>query len=268
MEESPRVINHYPRQDSPEQEPIVAQASRHRWADWFRARSSALRLVGLTLILAFGAAFLALALFAYVADGVLEQETQRFDQGVLAWIRQYNSPSLDLAARGVTALGSEGVAALGGLLLLWCGRQRRWGAGAGLVLTVGGAQLLNDLIKQVVHRARPTPIGAALLGQVYSFPSGHAMLGMAFYGFAAYLGWRLLAGSRRLVWVVCLGGLVLLIGLSRLYLQVHYPTDVLAGYLAGFMWLDTILIGGHLLGARTRLIPFLAPKSRQTETSG
>ena len=78
------------------------------------------------------------------------------------------------------------------------------------------------------------------------------MVSLATYGFLAYLGWRLLRGRWRVLWVGALALLVILIGLSRLYLGVHYATDVLAGYLAGFIWLDSIIIGGHVLERRVR----------------
>ncbi len=235
-----------------ESDPVVAQASPGARGAWIQRtgtlRRAAVVRVGLLMLLAFGAAALALSFLLYLADDVLERETQQFDQGVLVWLHQFSSPQLDLAARGVSMFGSELVAVFAVVLLVWCVVQRRWGTAVSLILVVGGAQLLNDLLKQLVHRTRPTPVGATLLGQAYSFPSGHAMVGIAFYTLVAYLGWRLLHGWMRILWVGSLALLVLLIGLARLYLEVHYPTDVLAGYLAGFLWTEAVLVGGHLLG--------------------
>jgi hypothetical protein len=77
--------------------------------------------------------------------------------------------------------------------------------------------------------------------QAFSFPSGHAMVSMAFYCFLAYVSWRVLRGWQRAAWAAGLLLLVLLVGLSRLYLGVHYLTDVAAGYLAGFIWADAVI---------------------------
>jgi undecaprenyl-diphosphatase len=76
------------------------------------------------------------------------------------------------------------------------------------------------------------------------------MVAAAFYGYLAYLAWNLLRGWQRWLAVSGLLVLVFLIGLSRLYLGVHYLTDVVAGYIAGFLWVDAVIIGGHLLSRR------------------
>jgi undecaprenyl-diphosphatase len=115
--------------------------------------------------------------------------------------------------------------------------------------------LLNDVLKDWFQRTRPAPVGALIPAQAFSFPSGHAMVAAAFYLFVGYLAWRLLPGRWR---IVCAVGLVLiafLIGLSRLYLGVHYLTDVVAGYIAGFAWTDAVIVGGHLLVRRRRRAP-------------
>jgi undecaprenyl-diphosphatase len=84
----------------------------------------------------------------------------------------------------------------------------------------------------------------------FSFPSGHAMVSAAFYLFLAYLAWRYLRGPAR---AICIGALILLvglIGLTRMYLGVHYLTDVVAGYLAGFFWTDGVVLAERWLEAR------------------
>jgi len=235
-------------------DPVSAQATPEQWRSLIRHSGSSggqpFREAGVALLLGVAAALLALVTFAFLADGVLDYETHQLDQGVLVWLHQFSSPQMTLAATGVSTFGSELVVVFGVALLVWFGVRRRWGAAASLLLIVGGAQLLNDVLKSTVHRARPTPVGATLLGQAYSFPSGHAMMSAAFYTFVAYLGWRLLSGSARVLWVAAMVLIVLLVGLARLYLEVHYLTDVLAGYLAGFIWADAVLIGGHLLARR------------------
>jgi undecaprenyl-diphosphatase len=78
------------------------------------------------------------------------------------------------------------------------------------------------------------------------------MVAAAFYAFVAYLGWRLLKGWVRVVVCLALSSLVLLIGLSRIYLEAHYVTDIVAGYTAGFLWTEAVILGGRLLGRRNR----------------
>ena len=105
-----------------------------------------------------------------------------------------------------------------------------------LISTVGGF-LLTTFLKEVFERPRPELFYSGYSASFYSFPSGHATVAVGFYGaLTLILAYRLRGFAR---WVVVGVGvsLVLLIGFSRLYLGVHYPTDVLAGYLAAPLWL-------------------------------
>lgn len=236
-------------------DPALATASPRGWRSWLaslaRAGKQRLAGLGLALSLGFGAGLLALYAFAGLADEVMEQETQQVDDAVLAWLRQFYSPALDQGARAVSAFGSEVVAVLLVLLLVLFGLRRRWGAAVALLLTVGGAQLLNNVLKDLFHRTRPAPVTGLIPAQAFSFPSGHAMVAAAFYFFLAYLSWRLVRGRPRFLLTGGLIFLVLLIGLSRLYLGLHYLTDVAAGYIAGFLWTDAVIIGGRLLARRS-----------------
>ena len=238
-------------------EPTVASATRAGWRTWARdVATSGWRWVaglGLALGLGFSAAILALYGFAKLADDVIERDVDRLDGAVLGWLRQFSSPPLDAAAGAISFLGSEGIAVLLVLLLVVFGRQRRWGAIGALLVTTVGAQLLNNVLKDIFQRTRPAPVLGVIPAQAFSFPSGHAMVSMAFYCFLAYVSWRVLRGWQRAAWAAGLLLLVLLIGLSRLYLGVHYLTDVAAGYLAGFIWADAVIIGGALLTRRRRV---------------
>ena len=237
-------------------EPTVAQASPARWLAWGQFLvlhgKARLAVLGLELAAGLGAALLALYLFAVLADVVMEQETALIDDAVLAALRAAQSPELDRLAYVISALGAEILAVLMVGLLIVFGRQRRWGAVVGLLVTVVGAQMLNNVLKEWFHRTRPAPLEGLIPAQAFSFPSGHAMVAAAFYLFIGYLAWRILRGRMRIVCAAFLALIALLIGLSRLYLGVHYLTDVVAGYIAGIAWTDTVIIGGHLL-ARRRL---------------
>jgi undecaprenyl-diphosphatase len=211
--------------------------------------------VGLVLVLGFAAGLAALVGFAWLSQEVLGQQTQQLDDATLAMLRQHSSPTLNVLARGVSLLGSEVVLAVGIVLLVVFGWQHRWGAAIGLLLTTGGAQLLNDVLKELFHRTRPAPlVTGPIAAQAFSFPSGHAMVAAAFYFFLAYLAWRVVRGTWRPVLVVGLVCLVLLIGLARLYLAAHFLSDVIAGYCAGFVWTDAVIISGRLLTIRASML--------------
>jgi membrane-associated phospholipid phosphatase len=235
-------------------DPTVAAASESTWRRWLTTivslQRGRLASFGVIVLLGFLAGVAALYAFIYLADGVLELQTASLDTSLATWVHQFDSPALDVAARVVSTLGSEIVSVLAGVLLVVFIGQRRWGAAALLVVVTAGAQLLNDGLKGVFHRTRPAPLTGLIDVQQYSFPSGHAMVGMAFYFYLAYLTWRLARGWRRWAIVTVLTVLVVAIGLSRIYLNAHYASDVLAGYLAGFLWADAVIIGGLLLRPR------------------
>jgi undecaprenyl-diphosphatase len=207
---------------------------------------------GAIVVVGFGAAAVLLYLFAWLTDQVLAQQTEALDTATLTALQKFASPQLTLAAEAVSLLGSQVVLLAGAALLVVFLWQRRWGAALTLVLVTVGAQLLNDILKSTFHRARPEPVLGFIDAQQYSFPSGHAMVAAAFYLFVAYLSWRLVGGWWRGLLASGLVILVLLIGVARLYLEAHYLSDVVAGYLAGLIWTDAVILGGHVLTVRSR----------------
>ena len=228
-------------------DPTLAQASPAGWRARVLTLTSTgrdrLAALGLVLVLGFVAGVVALLLFAGLADDVTEGQTMAIDTAALVWLRQFQSAAVDVFARVCSAMGSEALAVIGVVLLVVLGVKRRWGAAVALFVTTLGAQFLNDVLKDVFQRTRPAPVVGIIPSQSFSFPSGHAMVAAAFYGYLAYLSWNLLRGWQRWLAVSGLLILVFLIGLSRLYLGVHYLTDVVAGYIAGFLWVDAVIIG-------------------------
>jgi membrane-associated phospholipid phosphatase len=237
-------------------DPTVATSSESGWRRWAAqlGRDDPERIagfgvvVGLGFVLGVGAIYF----FAWLADQVLEQETTALDSAATAFVLQFKSPWLDTVMPIISLFGSEVVFVLGGLLFVLFAWQRRWGAAFLLVLVTAGAWALNNLLKDVFRRTRPEPVTSLLSAQQWSFPSGHAMVSAAFYFFLAYLAWRLTVGIWRWVLVLGLLTLVLLIGISRIYLQAHYLSDVIAGYAAGFLWTDAVIVGSRLLSTRRR----------------
>lgn len=203
--------------------------------------------MGVLLACGLGLGTGSILMFSTLAESVLRRESQALDEWALVFLRSHPGPSLRDAAFAISLLGSEVLTVSFLLALIWLVRGRRYGAAISLALVVVGSQFLNNVLKLEFERPRPTPIPTLVPPQSWSFPSGHAMNSLAFYGFLAYLGWRLLRGRWRWVCLAGAAALVILIGWSRMYLGVHYLTDVLAGYAAGFIWLDSVILGGHIL---------------------
>lgn len=158
-----------------------------------------------------------------------------FDRGVIELVRAPELRGLLAPLRAVTELGSTwavsavavGVLAIGGLLGMW----RHGLAGA---LTVTLAAIANSSFKVVMARQRPDLLDPVVVEHGFSFPSGHSATGMVAYGVLAVLVWRsALPAPVRVAVVVASAVLIGLIGLSRVWLGVHYPTDVIAGWTVG-----------------------------------
>lgn len=182
---------------------------------------------------------LATMLFAWLAKGIFADNFVAIDDGIITWLHTQWGPNSDQVMLAFTTLGSAPVvgvfialAAFG----LW--RAGRWIDAAGLIMAAGGAALLNQLLKLTFQRVRPSLFPGPFHLTSYSFPSGHAMGAIACYGMLAFAGIRLLnKRSSKLLLAIAAALLVLGIGLSRVYFGVHYPTDVLGGYIAGAIWL-------------------------------
>jgi len=161
------------------------------------------------------------------------------DTGARALAQRIASPSLTRVMRGFSAVGeAPALAALVILAVVWfwmLGRKRDAGL---LAITMAGAGLLDEALKLLFHRPRPEPLFGTPLPVSYSFPSGHALASCCFFGvLAALLVVRERRRGVRVVLWVAAGLLVAMIGCSRIYLGVHYATDVIAGYAAALVWL-------------------------------
>jgi len=235
-------------------DPGLAARSPHGWRRWLRdlgqREPERLATSGAILLAGFIAAVLLLYGFAWLAYAVLEQQTQALDLAALSALHGFASPQLTLAANGISLLGSQAVILICLALLSLFIYQSRWGTAVTLLVVTAGAQILNDILKELFHRARPEPISGFIDAQQFSFPSGHAMVSAAFYLYIAYLTWHLLAGCWRILLAAALVLLVLLIGVARVYLEAHYLSDVIAGYLAGLLWTDAVILGTRALSLR------------------
>jgi membrane-associated phospholipid phosphatase len=209
---------------------------------------------GLASIVGLAVAVVALFLFGWLADEMLEGSTMAFDMRIRAATHALATPGLTHTLRLVSRLGGPSVLALLGVMLMAVFVGHRWWRGAiVLFVAMAGASVLDTALKLAFHRARPEPYFGYVLPESYSFPSGHALFSFCFFtAGAALLAPRLQHSALRwLVWAVA-ASLILAIGFSRIYLGVHYPSDVLAGYAVGLIWSSVLIVGDRLAHARAR----------------
>lgn len=178
----------------------------------------------------------------------------RGDAAVNAWMESHSTEPGETIFRVVSWIGAPVLAATVIITLIVLARRRDWFHAWAVALVTGGGLLLTEILKLVFHRARPLTAAEFMTHPSYSFPSGHAMNSMIAYGFLAVLLLdRTRERGRRVV--IVLGALALtgVIGFSRVYLGVHFATDVVGGWLAGAAWL-LVGIGGYRF-AQQRLSP-------------
>lgn len=199
--------------------------------------SQSIAIIPISLALAVAA----LLLFVGLSQEVLRSGTDRFDESIRAAVHAHASPALTGFFRALTNLGDWMVLVpaclLVGLFFYLRGLRQHLRL---LLVTMAGALLLDAVLKVVVRRPRPVPFFIPE-PSTYSFPSGHALVSFCFYGLLAGMTALQLKAwwQKAVVWTGA-GVLIGLIGLSRIYLGVHWPSDVVAGYAAAIVWLGAI----------------------------
>ncbi|TAM57694.1 phosphatase PAP2 family protein [bacterium] len=178
---------------------------------------------------------------AKLTEDVFEQETHRFDVGALLWIHHFATAGADHIALGLTFLGNPIwviAVIVVSFALLWLAGWRS--EALMLLVACAGAFALDVGLKLSFRRERPALWPQLVSETSYSYPSGHALFSLVLYGFLAYV-----VASRfpRVAWLSYggAGALVIGIGASRLYLGVHWPSDVMAGLAVGLLWLVTCI---------------------------
>jgi len=200
---------------------------------------SAALLAGLLIMAA------ASGLFVYLADEVGEQAwLASFDLAVAQFFNRHGVWWLARVFEAVTFFGNPSTITVIGLgVALLLATLRRWSLLAGWTAALIGTALLNTTLKAVIQRLRPQLPEPWITETGWSFPSGHALGSLVAYGFLAYLLTQMSpAGFPRRTAVVVLATLVLLIGFSRIYLGVHYLSDVIGGYAAATVWLTFCIL--------------------------
>ncbi len=176
------------------------------------------------------------ALFVRLSYSIVQNRDPRFDEQVMLWVRDHSTPWLEIVMRVVTDAGSSIFLIAVSLTLAWFffKRFRRKREGLTILLAYALGHSLNTLFKHAFQRERPDLWEMIARPQSYSFPSGRAMSSMVVYATSAFLLETAFPSHR---WAIRISAaiLIFLIGASRVYLGVHWPSDVLAGFAAGLV---------------------------------
>lgn len=219
-----------------------------------RVGASFLRRHGWRLALLFGGLLLPLWGFAELADEVRDAEGFAFDEPILLAANEMARAGYDRLFLLLSALGYEyGVVPVDALLVLGLALRRHYRESVFAAVATGGSALLNLAAKQAFARDRPSLWESIAPEHNFSFPSGHAMGSMTLALVVVLLAWH-----TRWRWPIVAGMAVFVagVGLSRVYLGVHYPSDILAGWTAASVW----AVGVYLLVFRWHRRPWKHPR--------
>ena len=200
--------------------------------------------IGLVVVLAGG------WWFGEIAENVSRNaETRLLDERITAWFQDRATPQFTTVWRGATFLGSviflTSATAIAALTLKLVGWRNRL---LTLLLVTGGGALLNLLLKHLFHRQRPVLENPLVTLSSYGFPSGHTMGATIFFGSLAVIIGHSVRSWRLRVLLGCAAAFVIiLVGISRIYLGAHYFTDVIAAVAMGLAWLAFVWTGVETL---------------------
>ncbi|MGB3298459.1 MAG: phosphatase PAP2 family protein [Phormidesmis sp.] len=188
-----------------------------------------------------GLCILIVYLLAELSDEVLEKEAFALDRTILLYIHQFASPTLDAIVVGITRIGDpKTVVPLTAIVLcfLWLKRYRT--EAKIFALDAFGGVVLSYFLKLAFNKQRPQLWDSPIVETTFSYPSGHALGSMVLYGFLSYVFATIYPRYAKVFYSVATV-LIIFIGLSRLYLGVHWPTDIAAGYGIGFLWISVCI---------------------------
>ena len=224
--------------------------------------------LGLHLTVGFLVSVGALMLFAAITEDVVNHDPLTVvDLQLLSWIRSHATSRGDETALAISTVGGPTSMTIMAIVVAIVLATRRWWITlAGWIAALAGGGALDWLLKEIIRRPRPVGAEQFLQGHSFSFPSGHSMgsivgLGMLAYVLIAF--WPPAQRYRTLVMALALVG-VLLIGASRMYLGVHYLSDVIAGYAAGALWLATCVTGLEIALRQRGLTSWGASEANET----
>lgn len=176
----------------------------------------------------------------------------QIDTYILFAMEKIRNSFLNEEMAGITWLGNwKMILFLAVIAGIFFWRKKKYDYLSALFLVVAGGELLGKILKYVVARQRPEVISYLTEADGFSFPSGHAFMAACFFGFLIWISSREIKSNlvKKAV-IIFLLFLILAIGFSRIYLGVHWPSDVLGGFFLGWIW---IIISIKLSGAMTRV---------------
>ncbi|MES2176285.1 MAG: phosphatase PAP2 family protein [Gemmatimonadota bacterium] len=196
-------------------------------------------------------ATLLLCAFAALARAIPERGATVLDAMVVNWMNHHQADGFATFFTWVSWLGDTALTGLLAVAVVILIHRRRWAAAATIPVASIGGMYLDIALKTLFHRGRPDAAVEFIAGTTWSFPSGHSMASLVGYGIVAYFRFeneRNTQHQLRIVLSTC--SIVAAVGLSRLYLGVHYISDVLGGFLAGAIWLLLCIEGYRLVSSR------------------
>lgn len=206
--------------------------------DFMKGRFSAGEWYGLNFTIAMVLFILTLFSFGEIVEDLMDKETLFYlDFRIRALVEGIINPEITKFMVDITNIGGVYLAILTvSIIALYLLYKRCWWKLFTLFLAVGGGEAILIILKMLFHR--PRPILQTIAAHGYSFPSGHAFSAIIIYGFLIYLTYKMdISKLLRIIIVSAFTLLIFLIGISRIYLNVHYFTDVLGGYASGLAWL-------------------------------
>lgn len=198
-------------------------------------------------------ASLAFWFFKKQADNVVDGDADRYDDAIMQAVHRIDNPSVTHVMHAVTQLGTHvGIGTIAGitaLALLHKGRKRD---ALTVVASTGGAMAINTILKNVFQRQRPQELARRIkLPKSHSFPSGHSLLSAATFPIVVHHMVERHSLPVQAVAHTVTGMLISSVGFSRVYFGVHFPSDVLGGFAAGFGWLGLMSLSHTVAEAET-----------------
>lgn len=201
-------------------------------------------LVILSLEIAVG---LLISLFVFyffweMSETVLKKEVFLFDSSISLFFYNLRNPILTTVMQFLSAIGMNGILILSSLIFVFFYWKNQKRAAILFTVIIGGGGILNMILKFITARPRPS-FEPLAIEHFYSFPSGHSMNSFIFFMTIAYFYYHFTRKKKSSLFVFFIATPVIFgIGISRIYLGVHYPSDVLAGFSAGLLWLIFVLV--------------------------